>query len=654
MAKNDTILVESILEERQKINHPSNDVGEVFELFANEQIMRDYDLCQTDFQLANVDGKDDGGIDSFYVFVNGILLNDNLSEFRYPKTQIELTVVLIQSKHAVKFEQSTVNSLYTSIAELFDLSKDNSNLDGDYNKEVLSKRRQFISAYKATACNLSNLNFKFYYASMGDIENVGENTIARAEQIKTKMSELFSQCSCSFDFVGASELLGLYRKQNNRKLTLPFVNSISASGKCFVALCNIKDYYHFITDENGNLKRFIFDSNVRDYMGLNHVNADILETLSHQGNIEFWWLNNGVTVLASSAVDVGTALTINDVQVVNGLQTSYSIYEYFKNGGSADDRKVLIKVISSEIDATRDKIIQATNNQTPVELKSLYATDKIQQDIEAAFKDYDIYYERRVNFYANQGFDREKIYDMMYVAGASIALLSKSPESAVTLKQKMFKETAKYDAIFNPDYDIRVWPKMAMLLRKIDNTLLGSFVFRKSTNSADKRLKKARYVVGLIVLGRLFGTYNFSATKIAEMDVGQITEQHIMEAMEAAGFNERDYSKHLSRWKVISKLNAAAEKWSIDGMEFIKHVTNEFAHQINNSKINPISIEVVEQVKNTLAPQPWPKDEHRRVAALLNITPEQVSKAIRYLIRVGEFYEQRRGDLIDRKGNVIR
>ena len=559
MAKNDTILVESILEERQKINHPSNDVGEVFELFANEQIMRDYDLCQTDFQLANVDGKDDGGIDSFYVFVNGILLNDNLSEFRYPKTQIELTVVLIQSKHAVKFEQSTVNSLYTSIAELFDLSKDNSDLDGDYNKEVLSKRRQFISAYKATACNLSNLNFKFYYASMGDVENVGENTIARAEQIKTKMSELFSQCSCSFDFVGASELLGLYRKQNNRKLTLPFVNSISASGKCFVALCNIKDYYHFITDENGNLKRFIFDSNVRDYMGLNHVNADILETLSHQGNIEFWWLNNGVTVLASSAVDVGTALTINDVQVVNGLQTSYSIYEYFKNGGSADDRKVLIKVISSEIDATRDKIIQATNNQTPVELKSLYATDKIQQDIEAAFKDYDIYYERRVNFYANQGFDREKIYDMMYVAGASIALLSKSPESAVTLKQKMFKETAKYDAIFNPDYDIRVWPKMAMLLRKIDNTLLGSFIFRKSTNSADKRLKKARYVVGLIVLGRLFGTYNFSATKIAEMDVGQIAEQHIMEAMEAAGFNERDYSKHLSRWKVISKLNAAAE-----------------------------------------------------------------------------------------------
>lgn len=653
MAKNDTILVESILEERQKINHPSNDVGEVFELFSNEQIMRDYDLCQTDFQLANVDGKDDGGIDSFYVFVNGILLNDNLSEFRYPKTQIELTVILIQSKHAEKFEQSTVNSLYTSIAELFDLSKDNSNLDGDYNKEVLAKRRQFIAAYKATACNLSNLNFKFYYASMGDVENVGENTIARAEQIKTKMSELFSQCSCSFDFVGASELLGLYRKQNNRKLTLPFVNSISASGKCFVALCNIKDYYRFITDENGNLKRFIFDSNVRDYMGLNHVNADILETLSHQGNIEFWWLNNGVTILASSAVDVGTALTINDVQVVNGLQTSYSIYEYFKNGGSADDRKVLIKVISSEIDATRDKIIQATNNQTPVELKSLYATDKIQQDIEAAFKDYDIYYERRINFYANQGFDREKIYDMMYVAGASIALLAKSPESAVTLKQKMFKETAKYDAIFNPDYDIRVWPKMAMLLRKIDNTLLGSSIFRKSTNSADKRLKKARYVVGLIVLGRLFGTYNFSAKKIAEMDNSQITEQHIMEAMVIAGFSERDYSKHLSRWRVVCKLNAAAEKWNIDGMEFIKHVTNEFVHQINNSKRNPISIEIVERVKSMLAPQPWPRDEHKRVAALLHISKAQVAKAIKYLIKNGDFYQQKDGILYNKEGKVI-
>ena len=655
MAKNDTILVDSILEERRKINHPSNDVGEVFELFANEQIMRDYDLSLTELQQANVDGKDDGGIDSFYVFVNGILLNDNINDFRYPKTQIEITVVVIQCKHAATFEQSPVNSLYTSISELFDLSKENKNLDGDYNKDVLVKRSQFIASYKATACNLSSLNFKFYYASMGDANLVGENIVARSEQLKTKMTELFSQCSCTFEYIGASELLELYRKQNNRKLTLPIASSISTSNECFVVLCSISDYYNFITDDGDYLKRFIFDSNVRDYMGLNHVNTDIIETLNGQKEIEFWWLNNGVTILASSAVNIGTELTISDAQIVNGLQTSYSIYEYLKNKKEADDRKLLIKVISSSVDATRDKIIQATNNQTPVALKSLYATDKIQQDIEAAFKEYEIYYERRINFYVNQGIDREKIYDMMYLAGASVALLSKSPEKAVTLKQKMFKDVNIYNAIFNPDFDIRVWPKIAMLLRRVDNTILISPNYIKSihTSSSDKRLKKARYMVGLIVLGRKVGTYNFSATKIANLDLNQITEDEIMDVLDTIQFNDNDYKRSLSRLKVINKLEVAAEKWNIEGMDFIRHVKNTFVPEYPQLTKHPISLEIIEQVKQSLTPQPWPRDEHKRVAALLHISKAQVAKAIKYLIKNGDFYQQKDGILYNKEGKVI-
>lgn len=655
MAKNDKILVDSILEERRKINYPSNDIGEVFDLFVNEQVMRDYDLSLTELQQASVDGKDDGGIDSFYVFVNGILLNDNLNDFRYPKTQIDITVVVIQCKHAATFEQNPVNSLYTSISELFDLSKENKNLDGNYNKDVLEKRNQFIASYKATACNLSTLNFKFYYASMGDTDIVGENIVARSEQLKTKMTELFSQCSCVFEYIGASELLELYRKQNNRKLTLPIASSISTSNECFVALCSITDYYNFITDEGGNLKRFIFDSNVRDYMGLNHVNTDIIETLNNQKEIEFWWLNNGVTILASSAVNIGTELTISDAQIVNGLQTSYSIFEYLKNNKETDDRKLLIKVISSSVDTTRDKIIQATNNQTPVALKSLYATDKIQQDIEVAFKEHDIYYERRVNFYVNQGIEREKIFDMMYIAGASVALLSKSPEKAVTLKQKMFKEVNIYNAIFNIDYDIRVWPKMAMLLRRVDDTILTSANYKKSihTSSSDKRLKKARYMVGLIVLGRKIGTYNFSATKIVNLNLDQITNEDIIEVLDTIQFSDIDYKRCLSRWKVIDKLEIAAEKWNIGGMDFIKNVKNVFVPEIPQLTKHPISLEIVEQVKQTLTPQPWPRDEHKRVASLLNISRGKVAKAIEYLIKKGDFYQQKDGILYDKEGKVI-
>lgn len=656
MAKNDKILIDSILEGRKASCYPSNDIGEVMELFANEQIMRYYDLSQTDLQQANVDGKDDGGIDSFYIFINGILMKKD-EDFIYPKTQVEITVVIIQCKHSDTFEQAPVNSLCLTVSELFDLSKENNQLKGAYNADVISKRNQFIAAYKHTACNLSRLNFKFYYVSRGEVELLGDNIVARSEQIKTKMKELFSLCDCSFDYLGASELLSLHRKQNTRNLNLPICSNISTTNECFIALSNIKDYFRFITDEEGNLKRFIFDSNVRDYMGLNQVNMDILDTLRNNKDIEFWWLNNGITILASSAVNLGTELSIKNVQIVNGLQTSYSIYEYFHqyNTELNDSRKVLIKVVSSDVDLTRDKIIQATNNQTPVELKSLYATDKIQQDIEAAMKAEGLFYERRINYYVNQGFDREKIFDMMYLAGGSICLFLRSPECASTLKQKVFKNEQKYNAIFNPDLDIRVWPKIALLLRKIDTTLRKARRFNQETGGTEKRLKKARYVIALIVTGRSLGTYNFSATKFASINLTSINEDQILEALDIIMPDISNIrSKHLSRNKVMNALRAASDKWGIDGMEYMCHVKNEFIPKTSEKKIiHDISPEIVASVKASLSPQPWQPNEHRRVAKELKLQPKLVYQAIDMLIAAGEFYEQKDGIVYDREGNVL-
>ena len=656
MAKNDIILIDSILEGRKAIGCPSNDIGEVMELFANEQIMRYYDLSQTELQQANVDGKDDGGIDSFYIFINGILMKKD-ENFVFPKTQVEITVAIVQCKHGDTFEQAPVQALYTTVSELFDLSKENHQLDGAYNSDVISRRNQFIAAYKHTACNLSRLNFKFYYASRGDVDMLGENIVARSEQIKTKMKELFSQCDCTFDYLGASELLNMYRKLNTRNLNLPICNNISTSNECFIALCNIKDYFKFITDEEGNLKRFIFDSNVRDYMGLNQVNTDILDTLQNQKDIEFWWLNNGITILASSAVNLGTELSIKNVQVVNGLQTSYSIYEYFHqyNTELNDNRKVLVKVVSSDVDLTRDKIIQATNNQTPVELKSLYATDKIQQDIEAALKAEGLFYERRINYYINQGFDREKIFDMMYLAGGSICLLLRSPECASTLKQKVFKNEQKYNAIFNPNFDIRVWPKMALLLRKIDATLRKARRFSNVKGGTEKRLKKARYVIALIVAGRYFGTYNFSATKLASINIASIDESQILEALDIILPEINNVrSKHLSRYKVMNALRVAADRWGIDGMDYMSHVKNVFINQSSAKNfIHELSPEIIESVKACLSPQPWKPNEHKRVAKELKLKQKLVFQAIDVLIAAGEFYEQKDGVVYDRDGNVL-
>ena len=85
MAKNDTILLDGILNQRIEDSLPSKDRGEVFEYFAFEQILKDYDLSGDEIDHGWVDGRDDGGIDGLYLFVNGHLLTDPTA-FVWPRT----------------------------------------------------------------------------------------------------------------------------------------------------------------------------------------------------------------------------------------------------------------------------------------------------------------------------------------------------------------------------------------------------------------------------------------------------------------------------------------------------------------------------------------------------------------------------------------
>ena len=50
MAKNDLILIDSIIEERVSENLPSNRKDEVFEFLSYEQVLKEYDLSADDIK----------------------------------------------------------------------------------------------------------------------------------------------------------------------------------------------------------------------------------------------------------------------------------------------------------------------------------------------------------------------------------------------------------------------------------------------------------------------------------------------------------------------------------------------------------------------------------------------------------------------------
>ena len=218
MKSNNLILLDRVIEEEAKNCSSEISAGLFFEYFCANLLLKNYDLSKEELLNGIVDGKDDGGFDAVYIFVNGLLIND--SEYiQSLKGGIDIEVVIITSKHADTFEQAVINSEYSTACEFFDLSRDNNNLTCPYNETLLDKRNIFIMLYTEKIQNVRNLALNYFFVSRGDENNIGENVKAKADQLIIKTKELLSNSECSYSFLGCSSLLNLYRKPKNFNLS---------------------------------------------------------------------------------------------------------------------------------------------------------------------------------------------------------------------------------------------------------------------------------------------------------------------------------------------------------------------------------------------------------------------------------------------------
>jgi hypothetical protein len=201
-----------------------------------------------------------------------------------------------------------------------------------------------------------------------------------------------------------------------------------------------------LKDESGELRRSILEPNVRAYQGKrNPVNQEIQKTLkkksadSGKPAPEFWWLNNGITILAENCAIVGDKLVIDQPEIVNGLQTTQEIFNHFVKGNpEADDaRNVLIRVIVPTGEQARNQIVKATNNQTPVNPLSLHATDRLHFDIEDRLALYGLFYDRRKGHYRHLRKSIAQIVSPQDLARAVIAIVLQQADNARARPQSL-------------------------------------------------------------------------------------------------------------------------------------------------------------------------------------------------------------------------
>ncbi|MEH2375109.1 AIPR family protein [Nostoc sp.] len=498
MAGNDSIVLDNII--KQKINKSGNTLpdDEFFEIFTFEQILKKHDLSYDELNYGKIGGGDDGGIDGFFLFINNDFVSED-TELDNFKRSPRIQLFLIQSKRSDSFSEKAIEKWLSTTMNIFDLEKNIEQIKKYYNSELINKVTFFRELYLNLASQHPSIEITYVYASKGDVSAINQKIYNQSEVLKENTGRYFTGAKVNVSFVGARELIDSSRLEKSYTLQLKFIeNYISRGEDNYVILASLKDYYNFVTYDNDELRTYIFAFNVRDYQGSNvEVNKDIKATLESNEKLDFWWLNNGITILSSRASVAGKTISLDDVQVVNGLQTTNTIYHYIKNREAEnnntlnEERSVLIKIVVTNDPETRDRVIKATNFQTPIPPASLKATDPIQLDIENFFLNHEWFYDRRKNYYKNTGKQLDRIISIPYLAQSVIAIVFHEPDIARSRPSSILKKDNDYKRVFSQKISLEVYLLCARTMKNLESSIRNLMSSKSNDVTINKQWKHA-------------------------------------------------------------------------------------------------------------------------------------------------------------------
>jgi hypothetical protein len=229
MLSNDQIILNQVLEQQRQAIAPTLDPSTYFEIFTAEQLLKDYDLSYDEIESGIVAGGGDGGLDSFYAFVNGELIQED-SDFSELRKNIQIELILIQAKSAAGFAESAMDRFASSADDLFDLAKSLDSLLPVYNKAVLAAAERFRTVYQELASRFPHLSVCFVYVTKGD--EVHPNVSRKVARVEQTIKRYFSSADFSFSFLGARDLLEIARRTPTNTYELKLAETpISSTGR---------------------------------------------------------------------------------------------------------------------------------------------------------------------------------------------------------------------------------------------------------------------------------------------------------------------------------------------------------------------------------------------------------------------------------------
>lgn len=413
----------------------------------NNQEYNDIDISNIIGSQDIVDGGQDKQIDIIYIEEDTDNEEAIIRIFQIKKTYGFSSNVLIQMKNGLEWifektpEQLSRNSNALFVSKIYEV-------------------RDILGKYP-----LSNLRFEIYYVTLGNKDDIREN-----DEYNQELHGIFNKYSNlnfgAFTFYtdGASEILDklsyieMKGQKINKSINILYdinkssiIEMESENFKSAICTVKAKEIAQLVADDRNDI---LFDKNIRKYLEVRgKVNPNILETCaSAEDSKLFWYLNNGITMVCDNfdikRIPGNAKIDITNLQIINGCQTSVTLYNAMKQGNLKDDTEVLLKIHATTDKNIIDRITVATNNQNPINLRDLKSNEDIQIYYQNyIYEKYGYYYERKRNeFKALNKEEKKKIIINEKMGQAYLAIGLKRPNQALGSKSDIFKD--EFDNVF--------------------------------------------------------------------------------------------------------------------------------------------------------------------------------------------------------------
>ncbi|MGW1465485.1 AIPR family protein [Streptomyces sp. NPDC002308] len=464
--------------------------SDAFELFADYCVISDsYD---DEFNVTDVHtgGGNDLGIDGVGVIVNGSLINsgEDMEGLLEINGSLEVTFCFIQAKTTSGFSGEQIMTFFDGVDEFFA-----ENVELPINESVTLARDLMQKIYdNSLRFRRAKPQCRLSYVTTGQwtSDQYLETKITkRVAQLKS--TGLFSDVS--FLAMGADEVHASYLRSKNSvttefsfptKVLLPDIAGVTES---YLGVISAPEFIKILSDSAGNIRKSLFNDNVRDFQEYNSVNTDIQRTLADDSaKGRFVVLNNGVTIVARELTTTRDKVAIADYQIVNGCQTSHVLFDQQEH--LTDQVQVPLKIVATQDEDVVNSIITATNRQTQVTNEDLYALGTFAKKLEGFLSSYSddqrLYYERRSKQYnAVSGIKKVRIITKSQQIRSFAAMFLDEPHRSISYYADL--QTQVGSRIFNDAHKLDPYYASAYAHFKLE------FLFRNG--GVPVKYKPARY-----------------------------------------------------------------------------------------------------------------------------------------------------------------